>query len=167
MTVVLTKTTYRREIQKSLTLWISSLSWALWTSLTLRRMALPWSSAFLSQDCKQHKDHIKQTKINCLLFWKIRRHHFCTWQKKEIGHVCIAAAFDPVYNNIAYGIAVRGQLRKLTWMKLLLLRALHYMHFAPYRSHAIPLFNLYNILPLNFQYCKSVCTTSSWHYSSL
>ena len=27
-----------------------------------------------------------------------------------------------------------------------------------YRSHKIPLFNLYNILPLNFQYCKSVCT---------
>ena len=27
-----------------------------------------------------------------------------------------------------------------------------------YRSHAIPLFNLCNILPLNFRYCKSVCT---------
>ena len=27
-----------------------------------------------------------------------------------------------------------------------------------YRSHAILLFNHYNILPLNFQHCKSVCT---------
>ena len=27
-----------------------------------------------------------------------------------------------------------------------------------YSSHAIPLFNHYNILPLNFQYYKSVCT---------
>ena len=32
------------------------------------------------------------------------------------------------------------------------------IHFAPYRSHAILLFIHYNILPLNFQYCKSVCT---------
>ena len=33
-----------------------------------------------------------------------------------------------------------------------------FIHFAPYRSHVIPLFNQYNILPLNFQYRKSVCT---------
>ena len=34
------------------------------------------------------------------------------------------------------------------------------IHFAPYRSHAIsiPLFIHYNTFPLNFQYCKSVCT---------
>lgn len=37
-------------------------------------------------------------------------------------------------------------------------RALRLIHFAPHRSHAMPLFNHYNILPLNFQYCKSVCT---------
>ena len=30
--------------------------------------------------------------------------------------------------------------------------------FAPYRSHVILLFSLYNILLLSFQYCKSVCT---------
>ena len=31
------------------------------------------------------------------------------------------------------------------------------IHFAPYRSHAIPLFNHNNILPRNFQSCKLVC----------
>lgn len=71
--------------------------------------------------------------------------------KTEIGDVCILAIFDPVYNNGTVSLC-----GALTRMKLLI-----YMHFAPYRSHAILLFNLYNILPLNFQYGKSVCTTSS------
>ena len=35
--------------------------------------------------------------------------------------------------------------------------ARHLIHFALYRSHAIPLFNQYNILPLNIQYSKSAC----------
>mgnify|MGYP000565591247 CR=1 FL=1 len=61
---------------------------------------------------------------------------------------------------ITYGIVVRGQAAQTNLDKLLILqkRALRLIHFAPYRSHAIPLFNHYNILPLNFQYCKSVCT---------
>ena len=61
---------------------------------------------------------------------------------------------------ITYGIAVWGQAAPTNLDKLLILqkRALRLIHFAPYRSHAIPLFNHYNILPLNFQYCKSVCT---------
>ena len=61
---------------------------------------------------------------------------------------------------IPYGIAVWGQAAQTNLYELLILqkRAPHLIHFAPYRSHAIPLFNHYNILPLNFQYYKSVCT---------
>ena len=61
---------------------------------------------------------------------------------------------------ITYGIAVWGQAAQTNLYELLILqkRAPHLIHFAPYRSHAIPLFNHYNIFPLNFQYYKSVCT---------
>ena len=61
--------------------------------------------------------------------------------------------------HITYGIAIWGQAAKTNLDKLLILRkaALRLIHCAPYRSHAIPLFNHSNILPLNFQYCKSVC----------
>ena len=54
---------------------------------------------------------------------------------------------------ITYGIAVWGQAAQTNLDKLLIWQKL-----APYRSHAIPLLNHYNILPLNFQHCKSVCT---------
>ena len=64
---------------------------------------------------------------------------------------------------MTYSIAVWGQAAH--WLeknldKLLVLqnRALRLIQFTPYRSHAIPLFIHYNIFPLNFQYCKSVCT---------
>ena len=59
---------------------------------------------------------------------------------------------------ITYGIAVWGQAAQTNLYELLILlkRAPHLIHFAPYISHA--LFNHSNIRPLNFQYCKSVCT---------
>ena len=61
---------------------------------------------------------------------------------------------------ITHGTAVWGQAAQTNLDKLLTLqkRALRLIHFAPYRSYAILLFIHYNILPLNFQYSKSVCT---------
>ena len=61
---------------------------------------------------------------------------------------------------ITYGIAVWSQAAQTNLDKLLILqkRALRLIHLAPYRSHAISLFNHYNILLLNFQHCKSLCT---------
>ena len=61
---------------------------------------------------------------------------------------------------ITYGITVWGQAAQTNLDRLLILqkRPLRLIHFAPHRSHAIPLFNHHNMLPLNFQYTKSVCT---------
>ena len=61
---------------------------------------------------------------------------------------------------ITYGIAVWGQAAQTNLDTLFILqkRALRLIHFAPCRSHAIPLFNQYNIPSLDFQYYKSVCT---------
>ena len=55
----------------------------------------------------------------------------------------------------AWGQAAQTQRGKILSLQESCLRLIH---FSPYRSHAIPLFNQYNILQLNFQYCKSVCT---------
>ena len=55
----------------------------------------------------------------------------------------------------AWGQAAQKKLGKL---HILQESSLRLIHFSPYRSHAIPFFNQYNILQLNFQFCKSVCT---------
>ena len=36
-------------------------------------------------------------------------------------------------------------------------RALRLINFAPFKSHVVPLFDLYNVLPLDFLYFKSIC----------
>ena len=55
----------------------------------------------------------------------------------------------------AWGQAAQTQRGKILSLQESCLRLIH---FSPYRSHAIPFFNQYNILQLNFQFCKSVCT---------
>ena len=62
---------------------------------------------------------------------------------------------------LSYGIVVWGQAAQSNLDKLLILqkRALRLIQFAPYRSHAIPLFAFHNVLPINMLYFKSVCTT--------
>ena len=50
-----------------------------------------------------------------------------------------------------------AKLLKQTWTNysvILQKRSLLLIHFAPYRSHAIPLYIHYNVVPLNFQYCS-------------
>ena len=62
---------------------------------------------------------------------------------------------------LSHGIVVWGQAAQSNLDKLLILqkRALILIQFAPYRSHAIPLFSRYNVLPINMLYFKFVCTT--------
>ena len=62
---------------------------------------------------------------------------------------------QPIVLLYAWGQAAQTKLGKLLMLRESSLRLIH---SAPYRSHAIPLFNQYNILQLNFQYFKSVCT---------
>ena len=59
---------------------------------------------------------------------------------------------------LSYGIVVWGQAAQSNLDKLLILqqRALRLIQFAPYRSHAIPLFSRYNVLPIDMLYFKFV-----------
>ena len=52
--------------------------------------------------------------------------------------------------------------------KILILqkRALRLNNFAPFKSHAVPLFDFYNVLPLNFLYFKSICISSLFTLAS-
>ena len=56
-------------------------------------------------------------------------------------------------------IAFLGQAAPTNLEKILNLqkRALRLIHFKPFRFHAVPLFKLSNVLPLNFLYFNSIC----------
>ena len=64
---------------------------------------------------------------------------------------------------LSYGIIVWGQAAQSNLDKLLILqkRALRLIKFTPYRSHAFPLFTMYNVHPINMLYF-----TSSLHHTS-
>ena len=121
----------------------------------------------------ERKDYVKYLGIliDSNLTWKQHILFISSKISKSLGILSRLRHFVPtdtllsIYRSliqpyITYGIAVWGQAAQTNWDKLLILqkRALRLIHFAPYRSHAIPLFIQHNILPLNFQYCKSVCT---------
>ena len=61
--------------------------------------------------------------------------------------------------RISYGLAVWGQAAQsnLNTIFILQKRALRLTNFAPFKSHAVPLFDFYNVLPLSFLYIKSIC----------
>ena len=121
----------------------------------------------------ERKDYVKYlgVLIDSNLTWKQHILFISSKISKSLGIITRLRHFVPtdtllsIYRSliqpyITYGIAVWGQAAQTNLDKLLILqkRALRFIHFAPYRSHAISLFNHYNILPLNFQYCESVCT---------
>ena len=121
----------------------------------------------------ERKDYVKYlgVLIDSNLTWKQHILSISSKISKSLGIISRLRHFVPtdtllsIYRSliqpyITYGIAVWGQAAQTNLDKLIILqkRALRLIHFAPYRSHAIPLFIHYNILPLNFQYCKSVCT---------
>ena len=59
---------------------------------------------------------------------------------------------------LTYGIAVWGQAAPTKLEKILILqkRALRLIHSKPFRFHAVPLFKLSNVLPLNLLYFKTI-----------
>ena len=120
-----------------------------------------------------NKLSLNTKKSNFVIFRPYQKHILFISSKisKSLGIISRLRHFVPtdtllsIYQSliqpcITYGIDVWGQAAQTNLDKLLILqkRALRLTHFAPYRSHAIPLFNHYNILPLNFQYCKPVST---------
>ena len=121
----------------------------------------------------ERKDYVKflGILIDSNLTWKQHLLFISSKISKSLGILSRLRHFVPtvtllsIYRSLiqpytTYGIAVWGQAVPTNWDKLLILqkRALRLIHFAPYRSHAIPLFIQHNILPLHFQYCKSVCS---------
>ena len=59
------------------------------------------------------------------------------------------------------GLQSGAALRNQTWKIIILSlqkRALRIIFFKPYRFHAVPFFNLSNLLPINFMYFKITCT---------
>ena len=119
----------------------------------------------------ERKDYAKYlgVLIDSSLTWKQHILFISSKISKSLGIISRLRHFVPtdtllsIYRSliqlyITYGIAVWGQAAQTNLDKLLILqkRALRLIHFAPYRSHAIPLFIHYNILPLNFQYYQSV-----------
>ena len=59
---------------------------------------------------------------------------------------------------ISFGIAVWGHAAQIYLKKILVLqkRVIRLIHFAEYRSHAIPFFCSFNIPPLNLVYFKTI-----------
>ena len=119
----------------------------------------------------ERKEYVKYlgVLIDSTLAWRQHILFISSKISKSLGIISRLRHFVPtdtllsIYQSliqpyVTYGIAVRGQAAQTNQDKLLILqkRALRLIHFAPYRSHAIQLFNHYNTLPLNFQYCKSV-----------
>ena len=69
-----------------------------------------------------------------------------TYINRLFNHICLM--------GLQSGAALRNQTRILILQK----RTLRTIFFKPYRSHALPLFNLSNLLPINFMYLKIACT---------
>ena len=81
-----------------------------------------------------------------------------------LGHFVPSSTLLNIYCSLvqpyfSYGKAVWGQAASTNLEKILILqkRALRLIHFKPFRFHAVPLFKLSNVLPLNFLYFKTIC----------
>ena len=108
--------------------------------------------------------------IDSNLSWK---HHitiylFSTKISKSLGILARLRHFVPsntllnMYQSLIqpylfYGIAVWGQAARTNLEKILVLQkhALCLIYFKPFRFHAVPLFKLLNVLPLNLLYFQN------------
>ena len=120
----------------------------------------------------EHRDHVKYLGVllDSNLSWKYHIAYVATKISKSRGSLARLRHFVPsstLLNNyksliqpyINYGLAVWVQAAQSNLNKILILqkRALRLINFAPFKSQAVPLFDYYNVLPLNFLYIKSIC----------
>ena len=85
-------------------------------------------------------------------------YHIYFYQDQPIiRHPSKTKAFVQPY--LSYGIAIWGQAAPTNLEKILILqkRVLRLIHFKPLRFHAVSLFKLSNVLPLNFLCFKTIC----------
>ena len=108
--------------------------------------------------------------IDSKLSWTHHITYISTKISKSVGILARLRHFVPsstllnIYRSLvqpylSYGIAVWGQAAPSNLEKILILqkRALRLIHSKPFRFHAVPLFKLSNVLPLNFLYFKTIC----------
>ena len=103
------------------------------------------------------------------LSWKHHISHIASKISMSIGIIARLRHFVPLHTlhhiyrslfqpYLLYGIVAWGRDGKIYGTKILLLqkRALRFMFFGDYKSHAIPFFISSNLLPLDLLYFKSV-----------
>ena len=111
--------------------------------------------------------------LGVLIDLKLSWTHHITYISTKIGeslgilarlkHFVSSSALLNIYRSLvqphlSYGIAVWGQAAPTNLEKILILqkRALRLIHFKPLRFHAVSLFKLSNVLPLNFLCFKTI-----------
>ena len=119
----------------------------------------------------EYKSHVKYLGIyfDQHLSWKFHINLICSKISRTVGIIAKLRHYVPcmillsLYNSlilpyISYGLSAWGQAAKCHLDKVLKLqkRALRFIHFADFRSSAIPLFYLSNISPLNVLFVESV-----------
>ena len=128
------------------------------------------------------KDYVKYLGVivDSHLSWKHHIDHIASKLSKVVGIIARLRHFVPkatllsIYHSLflpylSYGITTWGLAAKIHLEKFLMLqkRVLRLMNFAPFRSHAIPLFVFLNILPVNMLYIKCVSVLMKEIHSNL
>ena len=119
----------------------------------------------------ERKNYVKYlgVLIDSKLTWQDHISYISSKISKTVGIISRLRHFVPIdilaniYRSLIqpyllYGLTVWGQAAQTYLEKLLILqkRAMRFIFFAPYRTHAISFFHSLNLLPLSFLYFKSV-----------
>ena len=125
---------------------------------------------FVSLDRKEYVKYLGVI-IDSHLSWKFHVDYVAMKISRNIGiisklrHIVPLKTLYNIYNSLilpylSYGLIIWGQAAKTHLEKLLMLqkRAVRLIHFAPFRSHAIPYFINSNIVPITLLYFKLSAT---------
>ena len=121
----------------------------------------------------EQKEYVKYLGVilDSHLSWKYHIGYINSKISKTIGVIARLRHFVPkttliriyqslIFPYMSYGITVWGQAAQSYINQILVLqkRALRLIHFAPYKSHAVPLFVSTKVLPINMLYFKAIST---------
>ena len=108
--------------------------------------------------------------IDSHLSWKFHIDYVASKLSEIVGIIACLRHFVPlnillsiyqlVFPYLTFGLSAWGQAAQLHLNKLLLLqkRAIRFMNFSKPRTHAVPLFISYKILPTNMLYFETMST---------
>lgn len=122
--------------------------------------------SFERKECVRYLGVLIASKIS----WTHHITCFPTKISKSLGILARLRQFVPsstllsIYHSLvqlylSYGIAIWGQAAPTNLEKILILqkRALRLIHIKPFRFHAVPLFKLSIVIPLDFLSFKTIC----------